>query len=67
MVRHRVDYDLMRIIACFLVIFNHLDGYTLYQRENDAGMENVGVHAPDDDHTDQCAFIFHSWRRIAVE
>ena len=32
MVRHRVDYDLMRIIACFLVIFNHLDGYTLYQR-----------------------------------
>lgn len=32
MKQHRTDYDLMRIIACFLVIFNHLDGYTLYQR-----------------------------------
>lgn len=32
MKQHRTDYDLMRIIACFLVIFNHLDGYTLYQK-----------------------------------
>ena len=32
MKKHRTDYDLMRIIACFLVIFNHLDGYTLFQQ-----------------------------------
>lgn len=28
--QRRVDLDLMRVIACFLVIFNHSPGYTLY-------------------------------------
>ena len=28
--QRRIDLDLMRIIACFLVIFNHLEGYHLY-------------------------------------
>ena len=30
MKHRRVDLDVMRIIACFLVIFNHLPGYGLY-------------------------------------
>ena len=30
MKQRRVDLDAMRIIACFLVIFNHLAGYGLY-------------------------------------
>ena len=32
MKQHRTDYDLMRIIACYLVIFNHMDGYSLFQQ-----------------------------------
>ena len=30
MKQRRIDLDVMRIIACFLVIFNHLPGYGLY-------------------------------------
>ena len=30
MKQRRIDLDVMRIIACFLVIFNHLSGYGLY-------------------------------------
>ena len=32
MKQHRTDYDLMRIIACNLVIFNHMDGYSSFQQ-----------------------------------
>lgn len=30
----RLDFEIMRIIAIFLVIFNHLPGYILYQSSN---------------------------------
>lgn len=36
MKQRRIDLDAMRIIACFLVIFNHLAGYKLYSVSDSA-------------------------------
>lgn len=35
-----VYYEWLRLIACFLVIFNHLKGYVLYQ--NASGIKQIG-------------------------
>lgn len=57
--KERLVYlDAMRIMACFLVIFNHLPGYTLYQKAG-GGVYAMAIYVRHHADPDQCSAIFY--------
>ena len=53
----KVYFEMMRIIACGLVIFNHLNGYSLYGGSH--GGKQFFYMCLTMDNAHKCSFIFH--------